>query len=334
MDFINELKARVRSKDCHIVLPEGNEPRTLRAADKILEEGICSLSLLGDKKEIEQKAQELNLSNIAKATIIDLATAEKREEYSNLLVELRKKKGLSKEEADKLVLDPLYFGCLMVKSGHADGYLAGAINTTGNVLRPALQIIKTKPGISTVSGAFLLFTQAKQYGKNGLLIVADCAVTPNPDEKQLAEIAVSSAETAKALADMEPRVALLSYSTMGSGKGEDVDRVVAATKIAKEMAPNIHIDGELQADAALVESVAKLKSPNSEVAGQANVLVFPSLEAGNIGYKLVERLGGATAVGPVLQGMAAPVNDLSRGSSDNDIYNMIIITAGQAIANK
>lgn len=332
MDFIQELVARVSATPQRIVLPEGDEPRTLAAADRILEHGAAKLFLLGCEKAIRDKAAELGLKNVDKATFIDPCTSEQSVQYRDLLLELRKKKGLTPEEAEKLVKDPLYFGCLMVKAGDADGYLAGAINTTGDVLRPALQIIKTRPGISCVSGAFLLFTKAKEYGKNGLLVVADCAVTPNPNAEQLAQIAIASAHTACALADMEPRVALLSYSTKGSGKGDDVDRVVEATRLAKEMAPDLFIDGELQADAALVERVASLKAPGSDVAGKANVLVFPTLEAGNIGYKLVERLGGALAVGPVLQGMAAPVNDLSRGSSPEDIYNMIIITSGLALA--
>lgn len=222
----------------------------------------------------------------------------------------------------------------MIKAGDADGELAGALNTTGNVLRPALQLVKTMPGISCVSGAFLLFTQAKHIGREGLVVVADCAVTPNPTAKELSEIAVASAKTAQAIGGMEPRVAMLSFSTFGSAKGEMVDKVVEATRLAKELAPDIAIDGEMQADAALVETVAKLKAPNSAVAGKANVLVFPTLEVGNIAYKFAERLGGAIAIGPILQGMAAPINDLSRGCSVDDIYNMVAITANQAIAAK
>lgn len=331
MDFIKQLISRLADDPKRIVLPEGDEPRTLQAVERILQERAAKPILLGEKEQILAQAKELGLTLIDKAEIINPATAAKREDYINLLVELRKSKGMTHEEATKLVEDRLYFGALMVKSGDADGYLAGAINTTGNVLRPALQIIRTAPGVSVVSGAFLLFCPMKHHGKDGLVVVADCAVTPNPDSKQLAEIAVSSAKTAEALAAMTPKVALLSYSTKGSGKGEDVDRVAEATRIAKELAPNIPIDGEMQVDAALVDSVASLKAPNSNVAGSANVLVFPSLEAGNIGYKLVERLGGAVAMGPILQGMAAPVNDLSRGSSVDDIYNMIIITSGQAL---
>lgn len=333
MDFIANLVSRLAANPKTIVLPEGNEPRTLQAVDKAIANKVGKIILLGDEKEILEKAKALGLNNIAQATIINPKTAEKKQHYAELLVELRKHKGMTLEKALTVVEDPLYFAALVIKNGDADGYLAGAINTTGDVLRPALQIIKTKKGISTVSGAFLLFSKEKQYGKDGLVVVADCAVTPLPDAKQLAEIAVASAETAQSLAGIEPKVALLSYSTKGSAKGENIDRVTEAAQLAKEMAPNIAIDGELQADAALVKSVGELKAPGSQVAGSANVLVFPSLEAGNIGYKLVQRLGGAVAIGPILQGMAAPVNDLSRGSSLEDIYNMIVITAGLALAN-
>ena len=239
------------------------------------------------------------------------------------------------EEARKLVLDPLYLGCLIIKAGDADGQLAGAQNTTGNVLRPALQIIKTSPGISCVSGAMLMVTQTPQYGENGVLVVGDVAVTPMPDAAQLSQIAVCTAQTAKAVAGFEtPRVAMLSFSTKGSAKHEVVDKVTEALALAKELDPNLKIDGELQADAALVPSVGNSKAPGSEIAGKANVLVFPNLEVGNIAYKLVERLGNADAIGPILQGIARPVNDLSRGCSIDDIYKMVAITANQAIAAK
>lgn len=334
MNLLQDIIARAAANKQRIVLPEGTEPRTLQAADQLIANGVVHVILLGNPDEIRQKAAELNLANIAKAEIIDPANHAKKEQYRDLLLELRKAKGMTQEEADKLVLNPLYLACLMIKSGDADGEVAGAQNTTGNVLRPALQIIKTQKGLSCVSGAFLLFSQATQYGKNGLLIVADCAVTPNPTADEMAQIAVASASTARAIADMEPRVAMLSYSTKGSAKGELVDKVVEATRLAHEKAPELMVDGELQADAALVESVGKLKAPESPVAGQANVLVFPSLEVGNIAYKLVQRLGNAQAVGPILQGMAAPVNDLSRGCSVDDIYNLVAITANQAIAAK
>lgn len=330
---MKQIIARAKEDKQRIVLPEGTEPRTLTAADKLIKDGVACPILLGNKTEILSLAKELGLVNIEKAEIINPAESDKRASYVDLLVELRKSKGLTREEAEELVNNPLYYGCLMVKAHDADGFVAGAINYTKDVLRPALQIIKTKPGIKCVSGAFLLFTKS-QYGDNGFVLVADVAVTPRPSAQEMAEIAVCSAETARDVCGIDPRVALLSYSTMGSGKGDDVDKVVEATRIAKEMAPDLAIDGELQADAALVEKVGKLKAPNSKVAGRANVLIFPSLEVGNVAYKMVERLGGATTIGPVFQGMAAPVNDLSRGCAAEDIYNLIAMTANQAISLK
>ena len=276
----------------------------------------------------------MGLHNIDKANLLDPKNHEKKQAYIDLLLDLRRKKGLTEEQAAVLVEDPLYLGCLMIKAGDADGELAGAINATGDVLRPALQIVKTTPGISCVSGIFMMFLPNNTYGENGLLLFADCAVMPNPTAEELAQIAVSSAESARAIANIEPRIAMLSFSTKGSAKHELVDKVVEATRIAKEMAPELQLDGELQLDAALVSKVASLKAPDSPVAGKANVLIFPTLEAGNIGYKLVQRLAGAEAVGPVLQGMAAPVNDLSRGASVEDIYKMAAITANQSIALK
>lgn len=330
---MKQIIARAKEDKQRIVLPEGTEPRTLTAADKLIKDGVACPILLGNKTEILSLAKELGLANIEKAEIINPAESDKRASYVDLLVELRKSKGLTREEAEELVNNPLYYGCLMVKAHDADGFVAGAINYTKDVLRPALQIIKTKPGIKCVSGAFLLFTKS-QYGDNGFVLVADVAVTPRPSAQEMAEIAICSAETARDVCGIDPRVALLSYSTMGSGKGDDVDKVVEATRIAKEMAPDLAIDGELQADAALVEKVGKLKAPNSKVAGRANVLIFPSLEVGNVAYKMVERLGGATTIGPVFQGMAAPVNDLSRGCAEEDIYNLIAMTANQAISLK
>ena len=279
-------------------------------------------------------AKEWGLGNINKATIIDPENHAKKEEYAQLLCELRKKKGMTIEEARKLVVDPLYLGCLIIKAGDADGQLAGARNTTGNVLRPALQIIKTAPGITCVSGAMLLLTHAPECGDNGVLVMGDVAVTPVPDANQLAQIAICTARTASAVAGLDPRVAMLSFSTKGSAKHEVVDKVVEALHIAQEMDPALKIDGELQADAALVPRVGESKAPGSPIAGHANVLVVPSLEVGNISYKLVERLGHATAIGPILQGIARPVNDLSRGCSIDDVYKMIAITANQAIAAK
>ena len=334
MELIEQLVARAKANKQRIVLPEGTEERTLKAANQILTDGVADLILLGNVEEIQEKAREWGLGNISKATLIDPQNSEKSEEYAQMLFELRKKKGMTLEEARKKVTDPLYYGCMIIKSGDADGQLAGARNTTGDVLRPALQIIKTAPGITCVSGAMLLLTHAPECGDNGVLVMGDVAVTPVPDANQLAQIAICTARTAKAVAGIEPRVAMLSFSTHGSAKHEVVDKVVEATRIAHEMDPELLLDGELQADAALVPSVGASKAPGSPIAGKANVLVVPSLEVGNIGYKLVQRLGHATAVGPILQGIARPVNDLSRGCSIDDVYKMIAITANQAIAAK
>lgn len=334
MNLIERIVARAIANKQRIVLPEGTEERTLKAADQALSDGLAEIILLGNEAEIRNLAKQLELKNIEKATIIDPGTNPKKEEYAQLLFELRKAKGMTLEEAQQLVLNPLYLGCLIIKAGDADGQLAGARNTTGDVLRPALQIIKTTPGISCVSGAMLLITKAQEMGDDGVLVMGDVAVMPVPDADQLAQIAVSTARTAQALAGVEPRVAMLSFSTKGSAKHEVVDKVVAATAKARELDPTLQIDGELQADAALVPSVGESKAPGSKVAGHANVLIAPSLEVGNIGYKLVQRLGGATAVGPILQGIARPVNDLSRGCSVADIYKMIAITSNQAISAK
>ena len=334
MALIEQLVAKAKSNKQRIVLPEGTEERTLKAADRVLAEGIADLILLGDPEEIKELATKNDLQHIAKATLIDPRNHGKKEEYAQLLAQLRAKKGVTIESARSIVENPLYLGSLIIKSGDADGQLAGARNTTGDVLRPALQIIKTQPGITCVSGAMILITQAHEYGSDGVVVMGDVAVTPVPDANQLAQIAVCSADTARAVAGVEPRVAMLSFSTYGSAKHEDVDKVVEALHLAKEMRPELMIDGELQADAALVPKVGKLKAPTSPVAGQANVLVVPRLEVGNIGYKLVERLGHAEAIGPILQGIARPVNDLSRGCCVEDIYKMIAITAVQAIAAK
>lgn len=331
MNLLDKIMERAKANPQRIVLPEGTEIRTLKAADIILKEKAAKLILIGDENQIAQLAVENKLENIQRAQIINPDTDPKMETYAQLLFEIRKSKGMTIEEAGKLAKNPLYLGCLMIKNGDADGELAGAQNTTGNVLRPAFQIVKTKPGISVVSGALLMFTPTKQYGEDGLLVFADCAVNPNPTAKELAEIAISTAETAKQIAGFDPRIAMLSFSSKGSAKHELVDKVVEATRIAKEMNPELAIDGELQADAALVPSVGQSKAPGSKIAGHANVLVFPDLQAGNIGYKIVERFSGAQAVGPILQGMAAPINDLSRGCSVDDVVRMITITANQAM---
>lgn len=333
-DLIQSIVARAKADKQRIVLPEGTEERTLKAADQLIADGVANIILIGNPDEVHQLATGFGLKNIAKATILDPKSHEKKQAYAELLFQLRQSKGMTPEKAALLVEDPLYLACLMIKADDADGEIAGAQNLTGDVLRPALQIIKTRPGISCVSGAFLMFLKDSTYGDNGILLFADCAVLPNPTATELAQIAVSTAHTARVLAGIEPRVAMLSFSTKGSAKHEMVDKVVAATQIVKEMNPDFAIDGELQADAALVESVARKKAPGSTVAGKANVLVFPTLEVGNIGYKLVQRLGGIEAVGPILQGMAAPVNDLSRGCSIDDIYKMVAIACIQAIGLK
>ena len=335
MDIISELIKCAQANKQRIVLPEGTEERTIKAADRIVANGVADITLLGNKEEILTLADHLNLTNIKDATVIEPAKADNFEAFSAALAELRKKKGMTIEEARKLVSDPLYYGCMMIKMGLADGLLAGARNATANVLRPALQIIKTEPGISCVSGAMLLLTHAPEYGQDGVLVMGDVAVTPEPDAQQLAQIAVCTARTARAVACVEePRVAMLSFSTKGSAKHEAVDKVVEATKLAQELDPTLLIDGELQADAALVPEVGTLKAPGSKVAGSANVLVVPRLEVGNIAYKLVQRLGHAQAIGPILQGVARPVNDLSRGCSVDDVYKMVAITANQAISLK
>lgn len=331
MTLIESIIERAKSQKQRIVLPESLEERTLTAADRALADGIADIVLIGAEKDIFALAGKLGLENIGKATIIDPATSSKTEEYANLLYELRKAKGMTPEEARKLVFNPLYFGCLIIKNGDADGQISGALSTTGETLRPALQIIKCSPGISCVSGAMLLITKAPEYGQEGVVVVGDVAVTPMPDANQLAQIAVCTARTAKSVAGFDdPKVAMLSFSTKGSAKHEVVDKVVEATRLARELEPGLSIDGELQADAALVPSVGEKKAPGSPIAGHADVLVFPCLEVGNIAYKLVQRLGGADAIGPILQGIARPVNDLSRGCSVEDIYKMIAITACQA----
>lgn len=333
MQILDKIVANAKANKRRIVLPEGLEERTLRAADRIIAEGVADIILIGNPDEIKAKAKELGLTHIADgAKLVCPKGNPDKEKYANILYELRKKKGMTIEEATSLAENPLYLGCLMIKAGDADGEVAGAQNTTGNVLRPALQIIKTAPGVKVVSGAFILITKASQYGAEGTLLFGDCAVMPNPNAEELAQIAVSSAATARTLVGIEPKIAMLSFSTKGSAKHENVDKVTEATKLAKEMAPELNLDGELQVDAALDPKTGAGKAPGSTVAGKANVLIFPDLQAGNIGYKLVQRLGGAEAIGPILQGIAMPVNDLSRGCSVDDVYYMVAITSNQATA--
>ena len=332
MSAIEKIKAKARADVKHIVLPEGIEPRTVQASAKILKEGVARVTLLGNPDEVRKVAAETG-TDLTGVAIIDPATSEKSAAYADLLYELRKAKGMTPEQATELVTkNPLYYGAVMLKAGDADGMVAGAINSTGNVLRPALQIIKTAPGIKVVSSCFIMELPDPKWGDNGVMIFGDCAVIPNPTAEELAAIAIASAASGKQLVDINPRVAMLSFSTKGSAKHENVTKVQEATKLAHELAPDLQLDGELQADAALVESVGQLTSPGSTVAGHANVLVFPDLQAGNIGYKLVQRLAGAEAIGPIIQGLAKPVSDLSRGCSVDDIVSVVSITAVKAQA--
>jgi phosphate acetyltransferase len=330
MELLEIIKQNARKHNMRIVLPEGYEERNIRAADEAIRDGLAQIILIGDPVQINDHAAKLGLKNLSKARIVNPVSHEKKEQYIDKMLEIRKGKGLTREEASKLIEDPLYLGVLMIKCGDADGEVSGADHATGDVLRPAFQYVKTAPGISVVSGAFIMILKDKHFGEDGVIIFADGAVHPDPNEKELAEIAIASAHTARAIAGFEPRIAMLSFSTKGSARHEMVDKVVNATRIALEMSPGLQIDGELQADAALVEAIGKSKAPGSAIAGKANVLIFPDLNAGNIAYKLVQRLAHAEAIGPILQGMAAPINDLSRGCSVNDIVSMIAITANQA----
>ncbi len=330
MQLLDSIKQKARSLNKTIVLPEGLEERTLQAANILLSEELTQIILLGNREKIMKAATAHQLKAIERATIIDPEKFDKKEYYANMLFEIRKHKGVTRDDAIRLAEDPLYLATLLIKDGAADGEVAGAQNATGNVLRPAFQIIKTLPGISVVSGAFIMIMKEPHWGENGIIVFADCAVHPDPNARELAEIAVMTARTTKAIAGIEPRVAMLSFSTKGSASHPMCDKVIEATQLAKEMSPELLIDGEMQADAAIVEAIGKKKDPDSPIAGKANVLVFPSLEVGNIAYKLVQRLAGAEAVGPILQGMAAPINDLSRGCSVDDIVNLVAITVNQA----
>lgn len=335
MGLFEKLTTKAKQHRQRIVLPEGTEPRTLTAADRLIVEELADIILIGKPEEIKAAAAEMGLTNIAKAKIVNPSDEKVLNKYAPLFYELRKSKGITMEDAYKTAANPLYLGCLMIKNGDADGQVAGAMNTTGNVLRAAFQVIKTKPGIDVVSGAFvMLLPENSPFGTDGILVFADCAVLPDPTAKELAQIALSAADTARDIAGIDPKIAMLSFSTKGSAKHERVDKVIEATEIVHKVAPSLVVDGELQADAALVPSVAKSKAPGSPVNGEANVLIFPSLETGNISYKLVQRLAGVQAVGPILQGLAAPVNDLSRGCFPEDIYKTVIITCNQAIGLK
>lgn len=324
------IREKAKKNPKIIVLPEGEEPRMIKAAETIINEGFASLILLGSEENIKFKARELRIDLSNKIKIISPKDSEKLKEYAESYYQLRKHKGVSLEEAYQLLENPLYFGALMVYHDDADGLVAGSINATGDVFRPALQTIKTAPGINIVSSSFVMVVPDCAYGENGIMVFADCALNPEPNAEQLADVAIASASTGKALVGFEPRVAMLSFSTKGSGKHPLVDKVIEATKIAKEKKPELLIDGELQADAALIPSIGERKAPNSKIAGKANVLIFPDLHSGNIAYKLIERLAKAEAIGPISQGMRKPVNDLSRGCSAEDIVNVVAITVLQA----
>jgi len=324
------IREKAKKNPKIIVLPEGEEPRMIKAAETIINEGFASLILLGREESIKSKARELGIDLSNKIKIINPKDSEKLKEYAESYYQIRKNKGVSLDEAYQLLENPLYFGALMVYHDDADGLVAGSINATGDVFRPALQTIKTAPGINIVSSSFVMVVPDCPYGEKGIIVFADCALNPEPNAEQLADVAIASASTGKALVGFEPRVAMLSFSTKGSGKHPLVDKVIEATKIAKEKKPELLIDGELQADAALIPSIGERKAPNSKIAGKANVLIFPDLNSGNIAYKLIERLAKAEAIGPISQGMRKPVNDLSRGCSDEDIVNVVAITVLQA----
>lgn len=335
MTLFERLTAKAQQHPQRLVLPENTEPRTLRAADYIIGIGAAEVLFIGRKEDTISIANEMSLTNIKKATWLDPNDAEVVEPYAELFAELRKKKGITIEQARKQAANPLYLGCLMIKAGHADCMVAGALAPTSHVLRAAFQVLKTKPGISVVSGAFImLLPEHLPYGTDHKLIFADCAVVPDPTAEELAQIAISTAATARNIAGFEPVVAMTSFSTKGSATHERVDKVIEAVRLVHEIDPLLKVDGELQSDASIVPDIAAKKAPGSPVAGRANTLIFPSLEVGNIAYKLVQRLAGAGAVGPILQGLAAPVNDLSRGATVEDIQNTIIVTCNQAIGEK
>jgi len=333
MSIIEVIKSKAKEQNKKIILPETEDLRILKAANQIIKENISDLILIGNRESILKTSKEENLAYIENADFIDSKNNKDQEKYIELYYELRKHKKMTREKAAEVIKDPLYLGCLMIKNNEADGQVAGALNATGDVIRPALQIIKTKPNLKIVSSCFMMILKDKHFGQDGIMFFADCALNITPNEQELAEIAVSTAGSAKSIAGISPIIAMLCFSTKGSAVHDKVDKIRNATKLAQKMAPDIPIDGELQADAAIIENVARKKAPDSEVAGKANILIFPDLNAGNIGYKLTQRFAGAEAIGPILQGIAKPVNDLSRGCSVDDIVNSVAITVNQATEN-
>ncbi len=334
MNISENIRLKAKQQIKKIVLPEGDEPRAIEASKIIYQEEFAEVILLGNEESIKKTAEEINVKLPESITIIDPNLSDKKEEYATLYYNIRKNKGMTIEEAKKLLSNPLYFAALMVYNDDADGLVAGSVNSTGDVFRPALQTIKTSDNVKIVSSSFIMIIPNCSYGEDGVILFADCALFPDPNAEELADIAIASAKTAKTLLGIEPKVAMLSFSTKGSAKHPLVEKVIKATNIVKGKEPELKIDGELQADAALIPEIGKRKAPDSKIAGEANVLIFPDLQAANIGYKLVERLANAEAIGPISQGMKKPVNDLSRGCSVDDIVNVVAITALQAQETK
>lgn len=329
MKFIEQIKQRAKKDIKTIILPEAEDKRVLEAASKVAKEGFANIILLGNKEQIEKDSSKYNL-DLSKIEIIDVNSSDKKQDYANKLYELRKAKGLTLDEAEKLIEEPIYFGMMMLKNNEADGLVSGAVHSTANTLRPALQILKTAPNTKLVSAFFIMCVPNCEYGEHGNFVYGDCGLNQNPTADELSEIAISSAKSFEDLVQSEPKVAMLSYSTYGSAKSELTEKVIEATKLVKEKSPNLLVDGELQVDAAIIPEISKSKAPGSPIKGNANVLIFPDLDAGNIGYKLTQRLAKAEAYGPLCQGIAKPVNDLSRGCSAEDIVGVVAITSVQA----